>query len=81
MADIIISKTIQNVNVEKASAGFLKEHPIPQIDDPDNPGILINAYTVKEWFTKVIFAYGDREIKHGLKRLADEDNEYTSVFE
>lgn len=76
MQDIDIGRTMPGNKAVKAIPWFLREHPIPLIEDPEsteeNPLPRILQYTVKEWFTKVIFDFGRREIKAGRDKMLQE---------
>lgn len=76
MEDIVISKTMLGAKAIKAIPWFLREHPMPMIPDSEsteeNPLPSIPQYTVKEWFTKVLFDYGRREIMAGRNKMLQE---------
>jgi hypothetical protein len=77
MADTEISKTIPEAKASKVLPWFLRVHPIP-LDENGDP-----EYTAKEWFTKVLFDYGLREIKEGRKLTiqdAQDDSDLEGVF-
>lgn len=76
MQDIDIGRTMPGNKAIKAIPWFLREHPMPMIPNPESteetPLPDVPKYTNKEWFTKVIFDYGKREIKAGRNKMLQE---------
>ncbi len=54
-------------------AQFLKEHPVPQIADPDNKGKRINRFTDKKWITKYYMDRGRSECIQGRRKIEKEN--------
>lgn len=72
--DVVITLTIPAAKVAQFRAGFLREHPVPQIRTVDANGLPVmeNQYTDKQWFKKVVVDYANREAKHGNDKIAKE---------
>ncbi len=68
--DVTITLVIPADKVADFSAGFLAKLPIPQIDDPENPGEMIKQYTPKEWITEWLRRQAVRAYRHGKIKLA-----------
>ena len=69
MADANITITIPSAKVATAKAQFLRERPIPQIEDPDNAGQMIDEYSAIQWFKKYILARLKSECYQGKLKL------------
>lgn len=67
MADLDLNVIILDLNVQKAASAFLRKCPMPQIEDPENPGQMINAFPnlrayVEDWLAEKLL----RAINHGI---------------
>ena len=70
MADLALTVTIRDLDVQKAAAAFLRKCPIPQIDDPDSEmeGVWIDEFPntrdwVEEWLRRKLL----RAINKGIQ--------------
>ena len=70
--DVEIVLVIPAAKVADFSAGFLAKCPIPQIEDPDNPGEMIDEYTAKQWIKEWIRQDVLRAYRHGKILLAQQ---------
>jgi hypothetical protein len=73
MADLRIDIIILDLDVQKAAKAFLRKHPIPKIDDPDNVGEFIDQYPntkvwVREWLTERLL----RAINKGIALVSED---------
>lgn len=72
MADILLITKIPDQYIAQATAYLLRARPIPQIEDPENEGEMIDEYTVRQWATRLQRDFLFREIREG-KRLTEKD--------
>ncbi len=70
--DVVITLTIPADKVADFSAGFLAKLPIPMIEDPENPGEMIDQYTPKQWITEWLRRQAIRAYRHGKETLAQD---------
>jgi hypothetical protein len=73
MADLELTITIIDLNVPKAAAAFLRKHPMPLIEDPENIGKKVDKYPstrlwVEAWLTDKLL----RAINKGIDMQAQD---------
>jgi len=74
--DVNITTTIHDINVAVASAGFLKEHPMPQIPDPEDEGETIDKYpSVKVWLEAWNEGVILKHINRGIDKINKESGQ------
>jgi len=71
MADVVITLTIPDAKVAKATEGFLYAAPIPVNQETGEP-----LYTPKQWFKEDLRRYARDKIAKGLKKKNDDENPY-----
>ena len=71
MADIVISLTIPEDKVPKASEGFLYINPIPK--DPETGELL---YTAKQWFKEWLRINLRNVVARGLQKKNHDENPF-----
>jgi hypothetical protein len=54
VGDVEITIVIPAAKVDDFSAGFLQRMPIPTLEDPNDPGVLLPQFTKKQWIKYVI---------------------------
>ena len=67
--DVDITVTIPSDKVAVALERFLRERPIPQIEDPDNAGETIDEFTNKQHIKNYIIARLKSECHQGKLKL------------
>ena len=68
--DVIITFTIPAAKAADFKAGFLAKCPVPLLEDPNNPSVLIPEYTEKQWIKEWIRRDVMRAYRHGKILLA-----------
>ena len=73
MANLALNVTIKDLNLAVAKPAFLRKCPMPQIEDPDNPGEIIDAYnTDREWVEAWLRMKLLRAINRGINLQAQD---------
>ena len=71
MADLELTVIITDLNVQKAATAFLRKCPMPQIEDPANPGKQIDEFpTTKAWVNEWLARDLLRAVNSGIDLLA-----------
>lgn len=70
--DVEIILVIPAAKVADFSAGFLAALPIPQIEDPENPGEMIDEFTAKGWIKEWLKRDAMRAYRRGKVLLAQQ---------
>lgn len=73
MADLELTVTIKDLNVQKAATAFLRKCPMPQREDPDNSGEQIDMFpTTKAWVNDWLARDLLRAMNSGIDLLAQD---------
>ncbi len=80
-----ITLTATDANYNESIPGFLNQHPIPMMPDPnstmENPLPDIPQYGIAQWVKKQLQTWYYQESRHGLEKIAGESVTLEKVFE
>lgn len=69
-----ITLTIPTASLPRITTAMVGIYPVPMIEDPENPGEMIPAFTENQWAKQCLLHFVRRTVRRYEQKVSDEEN-------